>query len=312
MSWAFLCVKRPLSDPVLCSAGTYSQGGAAACTKVPAGTFQNEEGRSGFTTCWAGYYCPEGSSLPTPCPAGKVGSFDGYFSVNQCIDVARDFWAPLGSKSPQRCPSTGFYCPGAADVAAHEAAGIAPPGSKPIIQATGGSTETVEVPVVETSMTVDITPDQFAAQREAMIAELAKKYGVDPSLITLEANSARRRLVERRQLSGLEITITIAVPPAPPSPDGSAAPASSVDDILNAVSAVDDSALTSALSTALGTTVTAVTTAAPAAATVERIVDFECQPGFWCTAGLVVDCPLGSYNPLENQDFATALSLIHI
>ena len=61
--------------------------------------------------------------------------------------------------------------------------------------------EVGEVPVVETSMTVDITPDQFAAQREAMILELAKKYGVDPSLITLEANAARRRLVERRQLS---------------------------------------------------------------------------------------------------------------
>jgi hypothetical protein len=35
-------------------------------------------------------------------------------------------------------------------------------------------------------------------------------------------------------------------------------------------------------------------------------VPLSCPLGKWCTAGLVVDCPLGTYNPLENQDFATA------
>ena len=39
------------------------------------------------------------------------------------------------------------------------------------------------------------------------------------------------------------------------------------------------------------------------------IVEFECPLGKWCTAGLVVPCPLGTYNNETGQDFATACKL---
>ena len=48
----------------------------------------------------------------------------------------------------------------------------------------------------------------------------------------------------------------------------------------------------------------------PARATASIEVPFSCPKGKWCTAGLVVDCPLGTYNPLEDQDFATACILV--
>ena len=44
-------------------------------------------------------------------------------------------------------------------------------------------------------------------------------------------------------------------------------------------------------------------------ASVKIEVEFVCPKGKWCTAGLVVNCPLGTYNPLEKQDFATACIL---
>ena len=66
------------------------------------------------------------------------------------------------------------------------------------------------------AMTLDMTIDQFAAQREALRIQLAAQYGVDPSLITLEAAAAPRQarvLRHARVLqsgSGLKLTITIA------------------------------------------------------------------------------------------------------
>ena len=35
-------------------------------------------------------------------------------------------------------------------------------------------------------------------------------------------------------------------------------------------------------------------------------VAFSCPRGKWCTAGLVVHCPRGTYNPLDNQQYATS------
>ena len=72
------------------------------------------------------------------CPAGHVGNATGLYSTGQCTPVARGYWAPLGSNTPEPCPASGFYCPGALR---DDLFG----GAKPIIMPVGQSTETKEV-----------------------------------------------------------------------------------------------------------------------------------------------------------------------
>jgi len=150
------------------------------------------------------------------------------------------------------------------------------------------------VATVEQKMALDISIDDFAAQREVLIEKLALQYGVDPSLITLEVAATRRRQLQ----NAIEITVTIA------TSDG-AGNLADLAQIEQAVSAIDDAALSTTIGEVMGTPVTVVSQP-PVISTTEIEVPFRCPKGKWCTAGLVVDCPLGSYNPLENQDFATA------
>ena len=161
--------------------------------QCPAGQYQDADGQTGCKPCARGSYCKEGSATPIPCPGGTYNNRTGQSSVAQCVEVTVGFWAPLGSSLPEECPPSGFYCPGAAADTVN-----AVPGSKPIIQETGGSTEQLEVPVVETTIEVNLTREEFTARRDAIIAALAVQYGVDASQITLDAaDPARRR---RRQL----------------------------------------------------------------------------------------------------------------
>ena len=98
-------------------------------------------------------------------------------------------------------------------------------------------------------------------------------------------------------------TITIA------TSDGSGKTAD-LSTIEEAAAAVDTTTLTAAISevtVAAGLPPVVVSGLQPSVqATAEIEVPFACPAGKWCTAGLVVDCPLGTYNPLEDQDFATA------
>ena len=130
------------SAHVLCSAGSYSLAGAATCTLAPDGYYQDVAGSTGVKICRAGFFCPEGSSIPVPCPGGTFGSFEGFASEDQCRGVAENTWAPLGSRNPELCPRTGFWCPGQQfDVV------NAVPGSRPILFSSGGTlgNETVVV-----------------------------------------------------------------------------------------------------------------------------------------------------------------------
>lgn len=245
--------------------------------------------------CTRGSYCTEGSSTPIPCPGGTYNNRTGQSSVSQCVEVTNGFWAPLGSALPEECPSSGFYCPGAAGDEVN-----AVPGSKPIIQETGGSTEDVVTPVVETTIELDITPEEFAANEDAMIEALAAQYGVDASLITLDAVSAVRR--RRRQLQsagGLLLTITIALPPSPP-PSSSSSAATPISTTASLISQLN----VQSLSGSLGVNVTIASV--PRTSTIVQTRVIECPAGKWCTAGLVVDCPLNTYNNESGQDFATA------
>ena len=278
--------------PVPCLPGSFSAASqASTCDLCPAGKFQRLYGQTICMACTPGFYCRAGAAEPTPCPAGTVGNATGLYSENQCTYVPAGFWAPLGSNIPKPCPPSGFYCPGALRDTQFG-------GAEPIIMPIGQSTETQEVQAVTQSMSLDISIDDFAAQRTALIADLASQYGVDPSLISLEATSSRRR---RLQSSGIQLTITIA------TSDGTS---TGVDlaTLTQRVSAVDDTALATSIGAVMGVAVT-VSGLQQSTKSIKIEVEFVCPKGKWCTAGLVVSCPLGTYNPLEKQDFATACIL---
>ena len=267
----------------------------AQCQACAAGTFQDALGATSCKACIAGSYCPAGAAMGSPCPGGTFANQSAATSSQQCSPVTNGFWAPLGSALPEPCPASGFYCPGAAADSVNT-----PGGSKPILVPTGGSKNTEQVPVITKEVTLDLSCDYF--NMAAIIAALAVQYSVDPSLISLSdpCASTRRSL---QSSSGLALTITIAT--SVTTSDGSSVSAL-VADLLTAVQGVDDGTLGSALGSALGTTVT-VTASAPASqATIERTVSSICPKGKWCTAGLIVECPIGTYNNRTGQNFATA------
>jgi hypothetical protein len=154
----------------------------------------------------------------------------------------------------------------------------------------GQSTATQQVETVTKDMTLDITVDDFAQQRQDLIRQLAAQYGVDPSLITLELMPG-----------SVQIRVTIA------TTTGANATAN-ITALQQTVAAVNDAALAAVISATMNTTVV-VTSQPPMRGTISIEVTFSCPRGKWCTAGQVVDCPLGSYNELEDQDFATACLL---
>ena len=272
------------NEPTLCLPGSIAANASQeTCDLCPDGQFQRLYGQTSCQTCVPGFFCKAGSAEPTPCPAGTFGNATGLYSPGECTPVAIDFWAPLGSAVPEACPQSGFYCPGALRDQLYG-------GAKPIIMPVGQSTRQEDAPAVTKAMTLDISIDDFAAQREALKIQLAAQYNVDPSLITLEAAAG-----------SVQLTITIA------TTDGSG---NTVDlaTLEQSVAAVDDTMLATTIGLVTGTTVTVVSQPL-VTGTVRVTVPFACPKGKWCTAGLVVDCPLGTYNPLEDQDFATSCVL---
>ena len=272
-----------------------NQSAMETCDLCGNGKFQRAYGQTACETCEPGFFCKVGAAEPVPCPAGYVGNSTGLYSPGQCTPVERGFWAPLGSNIPEPCPASGFYCPGALR---DEEYG----GAKPVIMPVGQSTETQEVATVQQTMTLDLSLDDFAAQRAALIVRLAEQYGVDPSLITLEASAARRR-ARALQSGGLELTITIATSDGA----GNQIDLATIESTAAAVDATSLAAAINEVTVAAGLPpVTITTLQVPERATAAIEVPFACPAGKWCTAGLVVSCPLGTYNPLEDQDFATA------
>ena len=247
--------------------------------------------------CPRGSYCRLGSATPVPCPGGTYNNVTGATTVGDCMSVPATFWAPLGSALPEPCPSSGFYCPGAAADTVND-----PPGSKPIIQATGGSTTFEEVETVTTSISLDLSIEDFMAQQEAIRIALAADYGVPPESIILDAAPG-----------SLQLTITVVVPVASPPPPGvgsANAPPSTptvASSLLATVASVDAATLGASLGSALGLAPLTVTvTGNVSTGSVMHTVLFVCPKGKWCTAGLVVDCPENTFNNLTGQEFATA------
>ena len=51
----------------------------------------------------AGGYCPLGSTVPTPCPAGTASAQEGLAAAQACSRVPAGSWSPLGSTAPIPC-----------------------------------------------------------------------------------------------------------------------------------------------------------------------------------------------------------------
>nr|DBA16528.1 TPA: hypothetical protein GDO54_003912 [Pyxicephalus adspersus] len=60
-------------------------------------------------TCPPGFYCQEGTVLPTPCPANTLRSFPGARHRNDCLPCPVGHWCKEGSTVPAPCPA-GHYC----------------------------------------------------------------------------------------------------------------------------------------------------------------------------------------------------------
>lgn len=296
---ASLSVLTSASQCIACPSGTYCSVGSLAatkcapgtysaserqptCSRCPAGTFQDAEGQTSCKPCEPGYFCPQGATTGQPCKGGTYANRTGLESAKACTPVLAGYWAPLGSALPEPCPASGFYCPGAASDSRFG-------GSLPIELATGSSSTIEEVEVVEQEMTLDISIEEY--NETAVKLELALLYGVPPEYIELGATPG-----------SLQLKITIKPPPASA---GESASSISLTDIVASMQAVDSSSITRSLSTALGTNIT-VTVSPPQQKTVAQVAQKTAPAGAWTTAGKIIPCPVGYYNPLPGQTYSGA------
>ena len=153
---------------------------------------------------------------------GTWSNATGISSELSCVSVVADEWAPTGSRFPEPCPASGFTCPGRAGDTVNEV-----PGSKPIVVDSGQASEDQEVETITFGVVVDTTPEEY--DEEAYIQMLAEHYGVDASLISVEATPVddhRRRQLSHGGGGGLNLQVTIRVPDEetysyePPEQDG--------------------------------------------------------------------------------------------
>lgn len=69
--------------------------------------YWNDDNLSIFT----GYYCPEASDHPTPCPAGKYGPKPLMASLTDCSPCMAGYYCPqTGLNTSYAKCNAGFYC----------------------------------------------------------------------------------------------------------------------------------------------------------------------------------------------------------
>ena len=323
---------HPSDRPGVCTPGTYADvTGLPTCALCQPGEYQPAYNSTGCLPCAVASYCPGyGTTSPTPCSGGTWSNVTGLYDALQCIDVESSFWAPTGSGAPKACPVSGFTCPGRAADEVND-----PPGSEPILVESGQSSVDVEVEVVTFNMELAMTVDQY--DEAAMIAELAAYYGVDPSLISLEATpiTDRRRLASNGSAAGgssdatgrLLLTVTILVPD---EIEETAADSLTTESGLTEAGSQSGAGATSAGPTISRVAVTAESFAGRLAqlnsgggnllslsaalgfnttvggggvqiGTSTQQVQVSCPTGYWCSAANRIECVADTYQPKENQ-----------
>jgi hypothetical protein len=95
-----------------CLPGTYNPSTQqSVCLPCPASEYCEGFASTAGTQCTKGYYCPQGSISPTPCPAGRYGSPDGASVLTECVLCDATYYcdAPGQFALGNRC-AAGFIC----------------------------------------------------------------------------------------------------------------------------------------------------------------------------------------------------------
>ena len=303
--------------PTACNPGTSAgKAGMSSCELCQPGKYQPGSNSTACRPCIEAGYCPGyGATSSTPCPGGTHSNIVGLYSDMQCTSVEAGYWAPTGSSHPEECPTSGFVCPGRAadDV-------NSPPGSKPILVNSGLASTDVEMEVVVFDLKLEMSFDKY--NEAVAIAELAAYYGINASLVSISAEVVT---IERRRLTGsndttklqqLRLSVTILVPgdldaeaagsfihvTAGGNADSRGPDFSTAERFASHLSQLN-SAEGAGLSL-LGANVTL--TQDVQIRTVTQQVQESCPAGYWCSAGLKVECAQDTYQPLINQIYAGA------
>ena len=96
-----------------CAPGTVAPGArSGACTRCPAGEYQDAEGQMECKPCDRGFYCEEGAAAPLPCPGGTHmnASLEVMLSVEQCVVCPKGTFCSIGSDDPTPC-APGTFSP---------------------------------------------------------------------------------------------------------------------------------------------------------------------------------------------------------
>ena len=105
-----------ITAPIACPIGTYNphkgRGSLSDCYAVPAGHYQDEEGKTDYKDCAPGHYCLQGSTTAEQykCPAGTFRNKDKGASQEDCATCWSGFKCPEGTANPIICDE-GYYCP---------------------------------------------------------------------------------------------------------------------------------------------------------------------------------------------------------
>ena len=95
----------------LCSPGFYCVSGVNTSTPY-ALEIRNDTGVGYGDICPVGHYCPLGSGLPTPCPAGRYSSEYGNVQESDCTICSPGYYcAGLANERPTGLCTDGYYCP---------------------------------------------------------------------------------------------------------------------------------------------------------------------------------------------------------
>ncbi|EGD79005.1 hypothetical protein PTSG_01976 [Salpingoeca rosetta] len=109
---------NPAYDPVLCSAGYYSEGtngtSGAVCIACPRGT-TSTPARTGCDDCPQGHHCNDPTIDPQPCPAG---TYSAGGTVKACTTCTAGFYCPAQATQPLPCVSGTFSGAGASNCTA--------------------------------------------------------------------------------------------------------------------------------------------------------------------------------------------------
>ncbi len=194
-----------------------------------------------------------------------------------------------------------------------------PPGSKPILVASGQASTDVVVQTVTFSLELEMDLEEY--DEGAVIGELAVLYGIASSLISVVATpvSTQQRLnsissISESSSERLRLTVTILVPDdledqlaggiletdSPASSGSEGGPSLSASKRLASHLASVNSAGGSSLLAALGVNAS-LAQGGISIGTATQQIAVSCNKGFWCSAANAIACTVNTYQPKINQ-----------